>query len=150
MTRIPKQPRRYRFFFLNPYTDVRFSACPKCAGKTKLRKVPLVIEIEQRDPVILNKSCRYCPACDLLIAHQKDIEHELNIPPTTQNSEPTSNNYTNNYTITGTLDRGDWLRQSQNRPSALQLQQSLYSFKQVLKFEPTRWIKLGVLWKLLD
>lgn len=143
MKRIPKQTRRYKFFFLNPYTDVRFSCCPKCAGKTKLRKVPLAIEIEKRDVLILNKSCRYCPACDLLIAHQNEIEQELNIPPATQKTPL-------HYTITGTVDRSDWQRQSQNRLLLPQLQQSLYSFKQTLKFEPTQWIKLNVEWKLVE
>jgi hypothetical protein len=31
--RLGKQPPRYTFF-LNPYTDARFSKCPKCEGKT--------------------------------------------------------------------------------------------------------------------
>ncbi|HEY9809578.1 MAG TPA: hypothetical protein V6D13_09560 [Halomicronema sp.] len=144
MKLITNQSRRYKFCFLNPYKDVRFSYCPKCTAKTKLRKVPLVIEIEKSDSVILNKSCRYCPPCDLLIVHKDEIEQEIN------NSSPSQNNKIplSNYTITGTLDRRDWLRQQ--RPSAPQLQQSLYSFKQILKFEPAQWIKLNVQWKLVD
>jgi hypothetical protein len=142
MKLIANQSRRYKFCFINPYKDVRFSYCPKCAAKTKLRKVPLVIEIEKSDSVILNKSCRYCQPCDLLIVHKDEIEQQIN------NSSLPQNNTFNNYTIAGTIDRRDWLRQQ--RPSVPQLQQSLYSFKQILKFEPAQWIKLNVQWKLVD
>src|SRR5438105_15688393 len=71
--RLGKQPPRYRFF-LNPYTDVRFTTCPQCRGKTRQRKLPLVIHIDPLQFVALNKACRYCPRCDLLIAHQDELE----------------------------------------------------------------------------
>ncbi len=32
-------------FFLNPYSDVRFTRCPKCDGTTKLSKKPPLIEM---------------------------------------------------------------------------------------------------------
>lgn len=67
--RLEKQPLRYHFF-LNPYPDARFTTCPKCRRRTKQRKVPLVIHVDPRNLVSINKTCRYCPACDLLIAHQ--------------------------------------------------------------------------------
>ena len=71
-----KPPRLYRFF-LNPYQDVRFSSCPQCANKTRQRKLPLFIHVSPAQPVTLNKTCRYCPNCDLLIAHQDEIEDIL-------------------------------------------------------------------------
>src|SRR5260370_17596676 len=71
--RLGKQSPRYRFF-LNPYTDVRFMKCPQCLAKTRQRKLPLVIHIEPLQLVALNKTCRYCPHCDLLIAHQDQLE----------------------------------------------------------------------------
>jgi len=37
MKKLGKQPRRHDFF-LNPYQDWRFSRCPKCDEKTRLRK----------------------------------------------------------------------------------------------------------------
>src|SRR6266567_9481953 len=40
-----KQPPRYRFF-LNPYQDMRFTRCPQCDNKTRLRKLPLIIHLE--------------------------------------------------------------------------------------------------------
>ena len=48
-------------FFLNPYPDQRFTRCPKCEGKTKLRKLPLLIHLQPINLMALNKSCRYCP-----------------------------------------------------------------------------------------
>ena len=71
--RLGKQPPRH-CFFLNPYTDVRFTTCPQCRGKTSQRKLPLVIHIDPMQLVALNKTCRYCPRCDLLIAHQDELE----------------------------------------------------------------------------
>ena len=65
VVRLGKQPPRYRFF-LNPYTDARFMKCPQCLAKTRQRKLPLVIHIEPLQLVALNKTCRYCPHCDLL------------------------------------------------------------------------------------
>jgi len=74
--RLGKQSPRYRFL-LNPFRDRRFAVCPNCEGRTLLRKVPLVIHVDPINPVAINKSCRYCPACDLLIAHQDEVEQQL-------------------------------------------------------------------------
>src|SRR5207302_9348374 len=71
-----KQPPLYRFF-LNPYQDMRFTRCPQCDSKTLQRKLPLVIHVEPMEMLSLNKTCRYCPHCDLLILHQDDLEHLL-------------------------------------------------------------------------
>src|SRR4051794_1604047 len=71
--RLGKQPPRYRFF-LNPYSDARFTSCPKCGGKTRVRKLPLVIHVDPAHMIALNKTCKFCPYCDLLIAHQDEIE----------------------------------------------------------------------------
>ncbi len=74
--RLGKQPPRYRFF-LNPYSDVRFTSCPQCGQGTKQRKLPLVIHVDPINLLSINKTCRYCPACDLLIAHKDEIEQQL-------------------------------------------------------------------------
>ena len=59
MTRIGKQPSRYRFI-LNPYPEERFVFCPECDDPTESRKFSLVIHVDPRNPVTLNKTCRYC------------------------------------------------------------------------------------------
>ena len=64
-------------FFLNPYSDLRFSRCPQCDGKTGQKKVPLMIHVDPHYPINLNYTCRYCAKCDLLIAHQDEIESHL-------------------------------------------------------------------------
>ncbi len=143
MKRIGKLARRYKFFFLNPYQDVRFSYCPKCASKTKLRKVPLVIQVESRQPLALNKSCRYCPSCDLLIAHRDEVEEQLSSLIGQRQSLESSN-------IIGTIERSEWQRNTSESMTSADILDGLYLFKQVLKFEPSTWIKLNVQWKGLE
>jgi hypothetical protein len=72
--RLGKQSPPYRFF-LNSYRDVRFSKCPQCSNKMGQRKLQLFIQIDPNQPLLLNKTCRYCPHCDLLIAHQDELDH---------------------------------------------------------------------------
>ena len=62
-------------FFLNPYTEYAFTKCPKCDGKTKVKKFPLVIFIEKIKFVLnLNKTCKYCPYCELIIAKKEELK----------------------------------------------------------------------------
>ena len=63
-------------FFLNPYSDAAFTKCPKCEGKTKVKKVPLTIVMEKNKAILnVNKTCKYCPYCELLIAKKNEMEH---------------------------------------------------------------------------
>jgi hypothetical protein len=135
-----KQPRRH-YFFLNPYRDARFSYCPKCEAKTRQRKFPLVIHIEPRNPVILNKTCRYCPGCDLIIAHQDEIEAQLHTLFTEHNPGLIGNDYL----VMGTVDRAIW-RRSRKTPMPIQkLLDHLHVFKDELLFKPAHygWVKQG-------
>ena len=100
-----KLPRLYRFF-LNPYQDARFSKCPQCENKTGQRKLPLFIHINPKQPLLLNKTCRYCLHCDLLIAHKDDLEDLIARIFTDLNPEIVGNKYL----VIGTLDRADWKR----------------------------------------
>jgi hypothetical protein len=71
--RISQLPPLYRFF-LNPYRDVRFwAACPGCGQKLRQRKLPLAIHVDDWGMAVINKTCRYCPHCDLLIAHEDEL-----------------------------------------------------------------------------
>jgi hypothetical protein len=97
-----------------------------------VRKFPLVIHVEPLNPVALNKSCRYCPRCDLIIAHQDEIETQLTI----LFSERDPSIVGNEYLVMGTLDRAIW-RQSRKEPMPIgELLDQLYVFAQVLQFEP--------------
>ena len=138
MKKLGRQPRRHDFF-LNPYQDWRFSSCPKCGEKTRVRKFPLVIHVEPLNPVALNKSCRYCPPCDLIIAHQDEIETQLTI----LFSERDPSKVGNEYLVMGTLDRAVW-RQSRKEPMPIgELFDHLHVFEQVLQFEPEHygWVR---------
>ncbi len=97
--RLGKRPPRYRFF-LNPYQDARFSKCPQCENKMGQRKLPLFIHIDPKQPLLLNKTCRYCPHCDLLIAHQDELEEVISRVFSVLNPEVVGNNYL----VIGSLD----------------------------------------------
>src|SRR4051794_5883617 len=75
-TKIGKLPCRYSFL-LNPYTDVRLSKCPKCEKPTHPRKFALFVHVDGGGPRARGKTCRYCSRCELIIAHQDELEAEL-------------------------------------------------------------------------
>ena len=63
------------YFFLNPYTDSSFTRCPKCDNKTKIKKLPLAILLEKKKIIfILNKTCKFCPYCELIIAKKYELD----------------------------------------------------------------------------
>ena len=133
--RLGKQPPRYRFF-LNPHTDIRFTTCPQCGGKTRVRKLPLVIHIDPDQLVALNKTCRSCPRCDLLIAHRDELEAWLAAFFGQHRPEVVGNDYL----VVGTADRADWLRGTRTPLSIQEALQSLHDFAEVVRFEPApRW-----------
>ncbi len=120
-------------FFLNPYDDLRFTRCPKCGAKTGQRKIPLVIWVDPHYPVSLNYTCRYCKNCDLLIAHQNEIENLLAQLFRERNPQIIGNEYT----VLGTMEKTTW-KQGVQKPIEFQdLPAHLREFIQVLKFELT-------------
>jgi hypothetical protein len=131
LPRLGKQPPRYRFF-LNPYSDVRFTTCPQCGKKTRQRKLPLVIHIDPQQLIALNKTCRYCPTCDLLIAHQDEIEAFLAAFLGQQRPEIVGNDYL----VVGTEDRADWLRGVKTAQTIPDLLEHLHDFADVVQFKP--------------
>jgi hypothetical protein len=130
-TRIGQQAPRYRFF-LNPYQDVRFTRCPICQRPTRQRKLPLVIHVDPMNPLALNKTCRYCPHCDLLIAHQDELEAQLVEFFARQKPEAIGNDYL----VLGTMDRATWQRGRKEVMTVQGMVQALHDFKEVLRFEP--------------
>jgi hypothetical protein len=101
--RIGGRPPRYSFI-LNPYIDVRLSKCPQCDRPTHLRKFALFIHIESYGPLVLGKTCRYCTRCELIVAHQNELEAQLahglsRIAPEAVGGE---------YLVLGTMDRKVW------------------------------------------
>jgi hypothetical protein len=112
--RLGKLPPKYNFV-LNPYPDERLSRCPFCEQKTAQRKVPLLIHIDPMYPIALNYTCRYCPNCDLLIAHKHEIEHLLT--EMFKHYDPGA--IGNDYLIYGTLEKKTW-REGLTQPQPIE------------------------------
>ena len=137
VTQLGKQPPRYRFF-LNPYKDMRFTRCPQCGNKMHQRKLPLVIHVEPAVMLSLNKTCRYCPHCDLLIAQQDDVEHLLASIFTEQKPDIVGNDYL----VLGTLDKPTWKRGTQQPMTLQETLEALHDFKEVVTFKVTGgWVR---------
>jgi hypothetical protein len=130
--RLGKQPPLYRFC-LNPYSDVRYTSCPLCGAKMRQRKLPLLIHVAPMQPVAINKICKYCPACDLLIAHQDEVEDLL-----VGVFEPRRPDMIgNDYLVIGTLDRPAW-KQGMTAPLPLEAMLAhLHDFKRVVTIQPS-------------
>ena len=125
-----KNPTKH-YFFLNPYKDCAFTKCPKCDNKTKLRKFPLVIHVEPYQIFFLNKNCKYCTDCDLIIVKQSKIETLM----ACQFEEVNPSVVGNKYLVFGTLSRGDWQKYSKTQTYPSKVIDSVYLFKDVLNFE---------------
>lgn len=119
-----KLPPLYTFI-LNPYTDVRFTTCPDCGDRTKQRKLPLVIHVDPHHIVALNKTCRYCPNCDLLIAHQDEIEAQLAALFVRHDPSVIGNNYL----IFGTLERKAWRESVMHAKLVNEMWDAMHDFK---------------------
>lgn len=133
-TRVAQLPERLRHrFMLNPYDDVACTKCPECERPTKVRKFPLAIHIEPAVFLMLNKSCRYCPPCDLLIGRRWEIESLMHAQFEQSNPEIIGNKYT----VFGTLDRADWRRYNGSDATLDEVFERVYVFNDVLELQVT-------------
>lgn len=129
--------RAQHYFFLNPYPDTAFTRCPKCELKTKIRKFCLLIHIDPKNIFSINKSCRYCPKCDLIIAKQAELESLL--AAICEQYAPDI--IGNEYFVFGTMDRKDWKDAQTGKIHQHESLNRSYPFKDVWKFEvrPAGW-----------
>ena len=100
-------------FMVNPYPEERVSRCPLCDRKSRQRKMPILIHVNPKHLIALNYTCRYCPDCELLIAHKHEIEHYL----TALFSQLAPDAIGNNYLAVGTVEKSVWkegLKQQQS------------------------------------
>lgn len=125
----PEKVRHY--FFLNPYDDVAFTKCPKCNDKTKVRKFPLAVHIEPEQLIFLNKTCRYCAHCDLIVVKQREIETLL----TAQFEKTNPGIIGNEYLVFGTLDRTEWQTFRNNSVPPRKAIEHVYVFRDVWNFK---------------
>lgn len=102
--RAKTQKGRY-YFYLNPYNEHGYSCskCPKCEGKTRYKKIPLAIILEKGRVILnLNKTCRYCPYCELLIAKKCEIEDFI------KQFKEVYGTDIEDYFVLGTLDKSEF------------------------------------------
>ena len=135
--RIGKLPPRYAFI-LNPYADVRLSKCPRCQKSTYLRKFALFIHIDGWGPMVLGKTCRYCSHCELIMAHQDELEAQL----THSFGQIAPEVIGRVYLVLGTIDQKVWKAGLAGDGGQLgEMLQHVAEFKRVLKLavEPGGW-----------
>lgn len=126
-------------FFLNTYSDCAFTKCPKCDTKTKVRKFPLVIHIQPQQLFILNKQCKYCERCDLIIAKKQELESLMTAGFIQSNPKIIGNDYM----VMGTVDRKDWKEGNQNAIAPSEMLDRVYVFQDIWDFEviPAGWYR---------
>lgn len=133
----PPKPRygaepRYRFV-LNPYTDARFTRCPRCEGLMKIRKIPLLIHVDPHHLWALRKTVKYCPGCDVLIVHKNELEQELAFAFQQRAPEAIGNDYL----ILGTVDVADWKRGLTEPGTPKEMIDRYHPFKEELEVKVT-------------
>jgi len=136
-----KSERRRHYFFLNSYEDAAFTKCPKCRTNTKIRKFPLVIHIEPQQLLLLNKKCRYCVSCDLIIAKKSELESLM--VASFEESKPEI--IGNDYLVMGVAERRDWLESKKGKMPQGETIEHILVFKDVWNFELVRagWYRDG-------
>jgi hypothetical protein len=136
--RLGKLPPMYNFI-LNPHPETRVSRCPNCEQRMRQRKVPLFIHVDPMHPVAIGYTCRYCPNCDLLVAHQDEIERLL--ADLFAERDPSA--IGNNYLVMGTVERKAWRASLVEPMSPVELLEQLHDFKEVwsLEFRPAGWYR---------
>lgn len=134
---IGKLPPRYSFI-LNRYAGERLSRCPRCARPTHARKFALFIHLHGWGAVTLGKTCKYCSPCELIIAHQQELEAEMAINLSILAPEAVGTDYV----VIGTLERSLWKKGLCGpSPSVKTTLEHLADFAQVLDLhaEPGGW-----------
>lgn len=126
-------------FVLNPHADTRVNTCPQCEQKMRQRKVPLFIHVDPMVPIVLGYTCRYCPDCDLLVAHQDEIEAMLADIVGRVAPEAVGNDYL----VLGTVERDFWRQGMKTPNSVADLPNHLHDFIEVwtLKCRPAGWYR---------
>lgn len=95
-------------FLLNPYTDVRYTRCPRCGHRTWRRKMPLLLAVAGYGPLVLGKTGPYCAQCHLVIIHRDELEGELTTIFTRLAPEPDA--VGPEYAVLGTVELRAWRR----------------------------------------
>jgi hypothetical protein len=122
-------PPKYSFV-LNPHADYRASSCPRCNAKTLLRKIPLVVHVEGLGLLILRKTCRVCLHCEMVIAHQAEVEASIGSTTGRAAGVP-------DYLVLGTTVPAVWRRGMRGKMAIDELIRNMADFKAHLHIECT-------------
>jgi MinD superfamily P-loop ATPase len=122
--------RKYTFF-LNGHPDFAFSNCPRCSTKTRVRKFALLIHIDPNQFFVLNKKCRFCTNCELIIAKKEEVESIMAWTFEKRSPEIIGNDYL----IMGTVDKKIWRLINNNAVSPQTAVKSTNIFKRVVDFK---------------
>jgi Zn-finger nucleic acid-binding protein len=91
----------------------------------------LFIHLEPAAMLVLNKTCRYCPRCDLLIAHRGDLEDLMARFFAAHNPKILGHDYI----VIGTVNRAAWRRGRGQPMEPREMLNYLNEFKKVVRFE---------------
>jgi len=120
------------YFFLNPYIEYVFSRCPKCHNTTKNKKLPIVILFDEDKKVMsLNKTCRYCPFCELIIAKKHELDEIA------KQFLGKSILKKDEYYVVGTHEKDMWNKSMNGSSSQKEQLENIIFFKDVWLFEMT-------------
>jgi len=79
----------------------------------------------------LDKMCRFCYHCNLIIVHQDQLEEQLTAYFTLTEPEIIGNDYQ----VIGTLDPTEWKGGKPDQLSTQEMIEHLHDFNEVLSFE---------------
>ena len=122
-------PPRYSFL-LNPHANERFTRCPRCKATTGLRKIPLVVHVDSFGLALLRKACRLCVVCEMLIAHETEMNRVIDGLAAQSGTRP-------DYVVLGTLGSGTWRDGLCGDATIQQVKDDMADFKAYLRVEIT-------------
>ena len=142
LDRLGALPKRYKFI-LNPHVDLRLSTCPKCERLTYPRKFPLFIHIGGTAPGwfagVIGKTCKYCPKCEIIMAHQDELEPLIEAQRTVMAPDAANKEYL----VVGTVELKFWKKSLTEPQTMAEMLKHTAQFKDhlTLNYRPAGWYR---------
>ena len=135
--RLGALPARYSFV-LNPYSGERFTKCPSCDARTRIRKLPLVVHVDHLDGprlILLNKTCRLCLLCETLVVDRAELENVIIAAGISDGGNLPM------FVVLGTIDRRIWRRGLAGDAQLADVREHMADFKRYLRIDvtPAHW-----------
>ena len=77
--------------------------------------------------LLLNKQCKYCPSCDLIIVKEEGLKQLMVASIDQVRPEITGNDYL----VMGTVERKDWRESNKKQIEPIEIIKRMYVFKDV-------------------